>query len=55
MKTKTKQEIANEYKVCVKTLNKWLKQNSVNAPRGLIYPNLQSKIYNELGKPESSD
>ena len=52
MKAKTKQEIAKEYGVCTKTFNKWLKHNSVNIPRGLIYPSLQSKIYNELGKPE---
>ena len=54
-KLPTIRDIAKEYGVCAKTLNKWLKQNSVEVPRGLIYPSLKKKIYNKLGEPEKLD
>jgi len=52
MKAKTRQEIAREYGVCTKTLNKWFKRTRLEVPRGLIPPVTQGKIYNKLGIPE---
>ncbi len=39
---KTKQQIANEYGICTKTLNKWLKDEKVEISRGLINPRIQA-------------
>jgi hypothetical protein len=51
---KTKQQIANEYGICTKTLNKWLKENHIRIKRGLINPKMQSIIYGKLGIPINS-
>ena len=51
MKAKTRQQLAVEYGICTKTLNKWLKRTQLEVPRGLIPPKTQSKIYNKLGIP----
>jgi hypothetical protein len=51
---KTKQQIAIEYGICTKTLNKWLKQESIKIHRGLINPKDQELIYEKFGFPKYS-
>jgi hypothetical protein len=51
---KTKQQIADEYGICWKTLDKWLKKNEINIDRGLITPKDQEIIYTKLGFPKYS-
>jgi hypothetical protein len=51
---KSKQQIADEYGICTKTLNKWLRQEKIEIKRGLINPKRQSIIYNRLGTPKDS-
>lgn len=51
---KTKQQIAREYGICTKTLNKWLKEEKIKIHRGLINPKDQELIYEKLGFPKNS-
>jgi phage antirepressor YoqD-like protein len=51
---KSKQQIASEYGVCTKTLNKWLKEEKISIKRGLIKPKQQLLIYRKLGSPKNS-
>jgi abortive infection bacteriophage resistance protein len=51
MPAKSRQQIASEYGVCTKTLNKWLKTACLTIPAGLIIPCHQKMIYNKLGAP----
>jgi hypothetical protein len=46
---KTKQQIADEYGICTKTLNKWLKDEKILFKRGLINPKKQKIIYKKFG------
>lgn len=43
------------YGVCYKTLNKWLKNEGLFLPRGLITPFHQEKVYEKLGRPKTSE
>lgn len=52
---KTRQQIALEYKVSTKTLNKWLKIYSLDIPRGLITPKDQKLVYYALGVPKNAE
>ena len=51
---KTKQQLADEYGVCSKTFNKWLKKHNVEVDCGLITPKEQEIIYSKLGVPKHS-
>ncbi len=51
---KSKQQIANEFGICTKTLNKWLMQEKIILKRGLINPKNQNIIYKKLGVPKNS-
>jgi len=51
---KSKQQIADEYGICIKTLNKWLKEEKIKIKRGLINPKKQAIIYQRLGTPQNS-
>lgn len=51
---KSKQQIADEYGICTKTLNKWLKAERIKIKRGLITPKNQSIIYQKFGIPINS-
>lgn len=51
---KSKQQIASEYGICIKTLNKWFKQEKISIRRGLITPKKQETIYKKLGIPKNS-
>ena len=48
---KTKGQLADEYGVCIRTLNKWLKAENIVLTPGLISPRQQSDILRKLGKP----
>jgi hypothetical protein len=50
---KTKQQIADEYGICIKTFDRLLRKKHIVLDRGLIYPKDQLRIYNEIGVPES--
>ena len=52
MKAKTKQDMAEEYGVCIKTFARWLKRHNIIISRGLITPKQQKEIYNRLGSPK---
>jgi hypothetical protein len=51
---KTKKQIANEYGICTKTLNKWLMNEKIVLQRGLINPKSQERIYERFGIPKYS-
>ncbi len=51
---KSKQQIASEYGICIKTLNKWLKEEKIILKRGLINPKKQNLIYKKFGFPKNS-
>jgi hypothetical protein len=51
---KSKQQIANEYGICTKTLTKWLNGEKIFLKRGLINPKIQKLIYEKLGNPKNS-
>lgn len=51
---KTKQQLADEYGVCWKTFDKWIKKYKIKIDRGLITPKDQEKIYTKLGIPKDS-
>jgi hypothetical protein len=48
---KSKQQIANEYGICTKTLTKWFREEHISIKRGLINPKKQEIIYKKLGIP----
>ena len=45
MQAKTRQQIAMEYGVCTKTLNKWLKDAEIELPTGSINSFYINEIY----------
>lgn len=51
---KTRQQMADEYGVCRKTFNKFLKKKNIKLERGLISPKDQENIYEKLGVPNIS-
>lgn len=52
-KTKTRQEIAEEYGINRRTLQRWLKQENIDLPNRLLGPKEQARIYQLFGKPAS--
>jgi abortive infection bacteriophage resistance protein len=52
MPAKTRQQIALDYGICTKTLNKWLKNAHINLPAGSISPYNQKLINQSLGSPK---
>lgn len=52
MAFKTRQQLADEFGISVRTLYRWLTKWNVNLPGGLIRPSDQDAIYQILGKPE---
>ncbi len=53
--TKTKQQIAEEYRIHRNTLCRRLKALGIEIPRGLLYPVQVQKIYQALGHPEGQN
>jgi DNA invertase Pin-like site-specific DNA recombinase len=52
LKTKTRQEVAIEYGIEVRTLYRWLKKANINLPRGLIKPFHLQIIYDSFSIPK---
>ena len=52
MAFKTRQQLADEFGINVRTLYRWLTKWNLNLPGGLIRPSDQDTIYQILGKPE---
>jgi hypothetical protein len=53
LKAKTRQEVAREYGISVKTLNRWIKKENLKISPGLIYPNQVRIIYETFGIPSN--
>lgn len=51
-KVKTRQEIAEEYGISRRTLQRWLKKQNINLPNGLLTPKEQEVIYQLFGTPQ---
>lgn len=55
-KAKTRLQVATEYGICAKTLNRWLKKSKILVPsRDLIPPKIVDQIYQQFGCPIMSD
>jgi len=52
---KTKQQLAKEYGICVKTFNKWLKKENLKIERGLVSPRIQQLIHRKFDAPKNSE
>lgn len=52
---KTRQQIAEEYGICIKTFCKKLKENGIVLNKGLISPNDQVEIYKKIGFPKNTN
>jgi hypothetical protein len=53
---KTRQELASEYGIDVKTLKRWLVQHDISlSPRGRLCPRTVREIYEKLGRPNYPD
>lgn len=50
-KAKTRQEIAEEYGISRRTLQRWLKKMGINLTNGLLTPSEQRQIYKKFGLP----
>jgi len=48
---KTRKQLADEYGISVRTLNRRLYRYGIKPPPGLILPAWQKKIYKLLGNP----
>jgi hypothetical protein len=53
LKAKTRQEIADEYGICVKTLNSRLEEANIFVGPGLVFPKTLKMIYDTLGVPKN--
>lgn len=51
-KAKTRQQVADEYGITVKTLNRWFERERLNIPPGLIDPFHLGIIYETFGVPK---
>jgi hypothetical protein len=52
LKAKTREEVAAEYGICVKTLKRWLKKANIILPSGLVNPSYLRIIYEAFGAPK---
>jgi len=50
---KTLGQIASGYRICPRTLKKWLKAENIIVPKGLLSPRIQEEIEKRFGKPVS--
>ncbi len=51
IKSKSRQELANEYGISSRTFRRWLKNNDITLPSGLVKPRDILKVYDKLGNP----
>lgn len=53
---KTRQQLAQEYGICVRTLNRWFVKAQLAIPnREILSPSLVQKVYDRFGCPKLSD
>jgi len=52
IKAKTREQVALEYGINVRTLFRWLKNDNIKLPRGLIKPCHLQLIYDIYGPPK---
>lgn len=50
-RSKSRQEIAEEYGISRRTLYRWIQRTDIQMPPGLIPPKVQEQIYEEFGDP----
>ena len=50
-RSKTRLEIAREYGISRKTLQRWIKRENIKLTKGLITPVEQELIYSRFGRP----
>jgi len=50
-KPKSRQELANEYNVNIRTFMKWLENEGITLSSGLLCPRKVEEIYSKLGEP----
>jgi len=50
--TKTRQGMADEYGVNIRTFLSWCKEAGIKLPNGMLYPKKVEEIYEKLGVPE---
>lgn len=48
--TATKQQLANDYEVSVKTITKWMKRANIHFT-GILYPAQLREFYEKIGAP----
>ncbi len=51
-KAKSRQQLAREYGVHIKTFMNWLKREGITIEPGVLYPKKVEEIYEKLGKPK---
>lgn len=52
LKAKTRQILADEYGICVKTLNHRLEKANIVIEAGILFPKTLNTIYKTLGVPK---
>lgn len=50
-RAKSRQEVANEYGFCTRTLRRYIKKHQIKVSKGLPTPKEQERIYTVLGRP----
>ncbi len=53
LRAKSKQVVAEEYGICVKTLNRRLKKANIIIEHGVLFPKTLKVIYETFGVPKS--
>jgi len=53
-KPKTKNQIAQELGISLRTLQRWIKKSNLHVPRGLVSPQKQKEILEKLGYTSST-
>ena len=51
-RAKTRQEVAGEYAITPRTLQRWLKKADIKPSRGRLTPFYLERIYTAFGKPD---
>jgi len=52
LKRKYRNEVAKEYGISIRTLNRWFERENINIPRGFIDPAHLRLIYKTFGIPQ---
>lgn len=51
---KTKNQIAQDLGISLRTLQRWIKKSNLKVPRGLVSPNKQAEIMERFGYLEQN-